>query len=69
MSLPTPLPEEAGCVFALPVPAPVLRLLAALLLPEERLPDPAEFFDRLPVFFFLAAIYFPHKSISVNLYP
>jgi len=38
-------------------------LLEAILLPEERLPDPEEALDRLPVFFFLAAICFPHKSV------
>jgi hypothetical protein len=63
MSLHTPLPPDAVCAFFLPVPALVLRLLAALLFPEERLPDPALAFDLLPVFFFLAAICFPHKSV------
>lgn len=65
MSRPTPLPEDAGCAFVFPAPAPVLRFLAALLFPEERLPDPEGAFDLLPVFFFLAAIYFPHKSVIV----
>jgi hypothetical protein len=65
MSRRTPFPEDAGCVFVLPVPAPVLRLFAALLFPEERLPDPAELLARLPVFFFLAAICYPHKSVIV----
>ena len=67
MSRHTPLPPDAVCAFVLPVPALVLRLLAALLFPEERLPDPAVAFDLLPVFFFLAAICFPHKSVFVFL--
>ena len=65
MSRPTPLPEDAGIDFALSVPLLVPRFLAVLLLPEDRLPLPAEVLDRLPVFFFLAAICFPHKSVIV----